>query len=144
MPNISVSPTPSQNKSNILSPVASATVSEQTNDSNSKENIASRAEVQLQKLLELKGKTVESQENLEDRREKKDEIRFDFDRDIPVTSWQRPDSMTIPIGGVWHPGQSEDEDEFMKNLSIPSQPNTRATKSPTPINESMEMLLMSR
>ena len=68
--------------------------------------------------------------------ESAEEIRFDFDRDIPITSWQRPDSMTIPIGGVWHPGQSDDEDEFMKNLSIPSVPRG-SIKSPTPTKESM-------
>ena len=49
----------------------------------------------------------------------KDVIRFDYD-DTPVSSFQRPDSMTIPIGGVWRPGQSDDEDDFMKNLSIPT------------------------
>ena len=70
------------------------------------------------------------------KRESTEEIRFDFDRDIPITSWQRPDSMTIPIGGVWHPGQSDDEDEFMKNLSIPSVPRG-SIKSPTPTKESM-------
>ena len=80
----------------------------------------------------------------DDKKEPKEEIRFDFDRDIPVTSWQRPESMTIPIGGVWHPGDDEDEDEFMKNLtSLPSFSSSQAypqysTKSPSPIDESMK------
>merc|ERR1711997_900174 len=75
------------------------------------------------------------------KKEPKEEIRFDFDRDIPVTSWQRPESMTIPIGGVWHPGDDEDEDEFMKNLtSLPSFSSSQAypsysAKSPSPIDE---------
>ena len=79
-----------------------------------------------------------------DKKEPKEEIRFDFDRDIPVTSWQRPESMTIPIGGVWHPGDDEDEDEFMKNLtSLPSFSSSQAypsysTKSPSPKDESMK------
>ena len=81
-------------------------------------------------------KVKEEPEPEANKRESAEEIRFDFDRDIPITSWQRPDSMTIPIGGVWHPGQSDDEDEFMKNLSIPSVPRG-SIKSPTPTRDSM-------
>ena len=70
------------------------------------------------KNLELKDNSPKENNAKEDetsRQQSNDEIRFDFDRDIPTTSWQRPDSMTIPIGGVWHPGQSDDEDEFMSS-----------------------------
>ena len=96
----------------------------------------------------LSGQKEDMRDTLDDakaeKKEPKEEIRFDFDRDIPVTSWQRPESMTIPIGGVWHPGDDEDEDEFMKNLtSLPSFSSSQAypsysAKSPSPIDESMK------
>ena len=140
------------NKSNRNSPLTAQTESEHKrsksdgvqNDnynSNYKSIINEPTNTSL-KNLELKDNSPKENNAKEDetsRQQSNDEIRFDFDRDIPTTSWQRPDSMTIPIGGVWHPGQSDDEDEFMKNLSIPTVPRG-SIKSPTPTRESMKTI----
>ena len=57
--------------------------------------------------------------------------KIDYTDYTPVTSFQRPESMTIPIGGVWRPGQSDDEEEFMKNLSTPSTTAAGTTSAVT-------------
>ena len=142
---------PSLNKSNRASPLAAenkpvskeSNVGKKSKFASINNQIVDEAQTTLLKTSGSEDKIVEDKIGEDEyKREKSEEIRFDFDRDIPISSWQRPESMTIPIGGVWHPGQSDDEDEFMKNLSgVPAGAIRRqSVKSPTPMKESREII----
>ena len=60
-----------------------------------------------------------------------EDSKIDYTDYTPVTSFQRPESMTIPIGGVWRPGQSDDEEDFMKNLTTPTTAAATSTSAVT-------------
>ena len=159
-PNRSPLTIPSVNNNNRISPHTDNRLSKPKSDKNDTKNEEKHklgstspnkvdlVSTPLQTTFELKdGVAVKETSQEEGDTEKKEEIRFDYDRDIPITSWQRPESMTIPIGGVWHPGQSDDEDEFMKNLTLPVKSSSSAQsplpiKSPSPMNESMQMIIV--
>ena len=152
LPNKNRSPVnvPFMNNTNVISPQADACISKAKIEKNESErgkegklilmspNNVSPSSKPLPTQSELKDSVPEIEETTqkdEGDGEKKNEVRFDYDRDIPISSWQRPESMTIPIGGVWHPGQSDDEDEFMKNLSFPVD-SSSSCKSPLTIKPS--------